>query len=288
MKIKKIAKITGGQDGAIYNKFLFRFAEDGEAFVYDLRELYDNCTEVHELTAVSSFYLDRRNILNPHSNSVSFGNQFYCQGDEFPLLYTNVYNNYADKKKTLPGVCCVYRIQRENNIFSSTLVQVLEIGFVDNEFYWKSPGGDVRPYGNFVADAENSRLHVFTMRDASHTTEYFSFELPDCFCGNDNEVYGVKHLILDINDIKEHFSCEYHHYIQGACFYKRMIYSLEGFSDDESNQPVLRIIDVETKKQKFYKNLRELGLNEEPEFIDFDDDVCYYADNPGDLYVIDF
>ena len=281
MKIKKIAKITGGQDGAVYNNFLFRFTEDGEAFVYDLREL-------HELRAVSSFYLDRRNVLNPHSNSVSFGNQFYCPGDEFPLLYTNVYNNYADKKQTLSGVCCVYRIQRENNVFSSTLIQVLEIGFVENESYWKSPGGDVRPYGNFVADAENSRLHVFTMRDASHTTEYFSFELPDCFLGNDNEVYGVKHLTLDIKDIKEHFSCEYHHYIQGACFYKGEIYSLEGFSDDENNQPTLRIIDVNTKKQRLYKNLREFGLNEEPEFIYFADGVCYYADNPGNLYVIDF
>ena len=76
MKIKRISKITGGQDGAIYNNFLFRFTEDCEAFVYDLRELHGSCMEMHELTVVSSFYLDRQNILNPHSNSLSFGNQF--------------------------------------------------------------------------------------------------------------------------------------------------------------------------------------------------------------------
>ena len=91
-------------------------------------------------------------MLVPHSNSVVFGNEYYDEQDEFPLLYTNIYNNYAKNDDKLEGVCLVYRIERNEREFTSTLVQIIQIGFVDDENLWTSAGEkeDVRPYGNFV------------------------------------------------------------------------------------------------------------------------------------------
>ena len=37
MQIQKIGKISGGQDGAIYNKLLFRFDHEGNGAVFALK-----------------------------------------------------------------------------------------------------------------------------------------------------------------------------------------------------------------------------------------------------------
>ena len=108
MKIEKIAKIVGGQDGAIYGSELFRFNTKGECWVYNLEELKSDSEQ--ELKAFSQFALDKKEQIVPHSNSVCFGSEFYEDGDEYPLLYTNVYNNYAKAEDKMIGVCLVYRI----------------------------------------------------------------------------------------------------------------------------------------------------------------------------------
>ena len=51
--------------------------------------------------------------------------------DEFPLLYSNVYNNYAKTENKRKGFCCVYRLQRAGESFVTTLVQLIEIGFTE-------------------------------------------------------------------------------------------------------------------------------------------------------------
>ena len=129
MKIKRIAKIKLGQDGAIWGGFLFRFDSDGSCAVYEMDKI-DAYGE--EIEAFSTFYLDRIDDMKPHSNSVVFGSEYYEDGDEFPLLYSNVYNNYASKVEKRKGVCCIYRIQRNGNEFTTTLVGLIEIGFVDD------------------------------------------------------------------------------------------------------------------------------------------------------------
>ena len=100
MKARRMAKICTGQDGAIWGDYFFRFKSNGEGWVYELPRIMQGGGEAVE--AFSTFCLDRTDLLMPHSNAVSFGCEYAEEGDEFPLLYTNIYNSYAkaeDKKR---------------------------------------------------------------------------------------------------------------------------------------------------------------------------------------------
>ncbi len=285
--IKSIAKIRTGQDGAIYNDLLFRLSHRGECLVYDLNGISCSDADTPELTPIASFVLDKANEFLPHSNSVIFGNEFYSENDEFPLLYTNIYNNYAKAENKYCGVCCVYRIERCENGFCSTLVQIIEIGFTDDRNYWRSSDGanDIRPYGNFVIDTKKDRLYAFVMRDSENNTRYFSFSLPKALEGSECEL-GVKKVVLNIDDIQEYFDTPYHHYLQGAVCHNGKIYSVEGFN--EKIHPALRIIDTELKKQTFFFDFYDAGLVHEAEFIDFHNEKCYYSDAKGNLFELEF
>ena len=118
MKIKQVATISCGQDGAIWDNYLFRFEKNGNAHVYDLSGIGSETAT--PLPQIAAFRLDRADEIVPHSNAVMFGTEYYAPGDEFPLLYSNIYNNYAKSKDRLTGVCCVYRLQREGLTFSTT------------------------------------------------------------------------------------------------------------------------------------------------------------------------
>ena len=109
-QIKKIANIARMQDGAIWDKYLFRFGADGLCIVYDMDNLGTAEMEAPELCR---FWLDKIELIKPHSNAVVFGSSYYAPEDEFPLLYSNIYNNYARAENQMVGVCCVYRIQNK-------------------------------------------------------------------------------------------------------------------------------------------------------------------------------
>ena len=179
MQITQIAKIKGSQDGAIFGNYLFRFDTRGQCNVYNMAD-FKKSDEIQASVPVDSFVLDKAEVIVPHSNAVCFGTEYYAEGDEFPLLYSNIYNNYAKAEDPLVGVCCVYRIQREDNKFTTTLVQVIKVGFVNDYNLWRSSTepADVRPYGNFTIDTETNMLYAFTMRDAANATRYFAFDMP--------------------------------------------------------------------------------------------------------------
>ncbi|MBQ8311513.1 MAG: hypothetical protein IJX80_10935, partial [Clostridia bacterium] len=179
MKIKQVAKICHGQDGAIFGSLLFRFDQKGNCGVYDLATL-KGAADVVEMTPIARFTLDRADVLAPHSNAVTFGSEYYADGDEFPLLYSNIYNNRAQTDDPMCGVCCVYRLQRTNGGFTTTLVQLIKIGFVDDSVLWRAyPDRDgVRPYGNFVIDRDTGCYYAFVMRNEALGTRYFTFDLP--------------------------------------------------------------------------------------------------------------
>ena len=190
----------------------------------------------------------------------------------------------------LEGLCCVYRLQKDGNTFTTTLVQLIQIGFTEDKRLWRSlrEEGDVRPYGNFTIDREKGIYYAFTMRDSYNTTRYFSFPLPKKSDGVMDEAYGVKKVTLMPSDILDYFDCDYHQYIQGACIHHGKIYSLEGFTESVNHPAALRIISPEDKRQEAYVLLASYGLNIEPELIDFMGDTCYYADYVGNLYIIEF
>ncbi len=287
MKIKEIGKIAAGQDGAIYGTELFRFNSVGAATVYDVADLKKDTA--CEPTVIGEFTLDRADEIRPHSNAVCFGCEFYDENDEYPLLYTNIYNNYAKAEDKMIGVCCVYRIERHGCGFKSTLVQLIQIEFCDDPELWQAyaDGHCGRPYGNFLVDRENGSYYAFVMRGDGVETRYFKFDLPQVSDGEWDSKYGVKKVMLRKENIKEYFDTPEHRYIQGATFNGGKIYSTEGFSFDETNRPTIRIIDTATKKSQNI-DLMDIGCSREPEFIDFYNGDCYYSDSHGNLFYIDF
>ncbi len=288
MKIKQIAKISSGQDGVVWKNHLFRFNTRGKCLVYDLLDIETNT--VKELEPLGSFVLDKADIIVPHSNAVFWGTEFFAPGDEYPLLYSNVYNNYANTDNKLIGVCCVYRVERTEESFKTTLVQLIEIGFTDDPSLWKaSPERHgVRPYGNFVIDRDNGYYYAFVMRDEKLGTRYFKFKIPSLSEGTLDNVYGVKRVVLTPESICDQFDCPYHRFIQGATLHNNKIYSTEGFHDDQINRPAIRIIDLECRKEKQYYDILQIGYKCEPEMIDFYDNTCIYSDAGGNLYSIEF
>ncbi len=289
MKITQIAVLCGGQDGVIRGDELFRFRANGSCNVYRLP--YGGIEDpTAPLCEKASFRLDRAELIAPHSNAVTFGCDYYAPDDEFPLLYSNIYNNYAAKEDRLVGVCCVYRLQRDGDSFTTTLLQLIEIGFCEDASLWKASEEQesVRPYGNFVIDADHGKLYAFVMRDEERGTRYFEFDIPAIDAGMVDERYHVTRVVLGAEDIRGMFDCPYHRYIQGAALHDGRIYSTEGFRSDPVNRPAIRIIDLAQKKQVQYIDLLDAGYTEEAEMIDFRDGVCYYSDVRGNLFCISF
>lgn len=284
VEIKQIAKIDGGQDGAIFGDKLFRFDTRGGCSVYDLTGLDFSGDEVREISPEASFNLDKSDIIAPHSNSVAFGCEYYDEGDEYPLLYTNIYNNYKNCEDELVGVCCVYRIVKDGESYRSTLVQLIEIGFTGERGLWRSLGDaiDKRPFGNFVIDRESGKYYAFVMRDGDEVTSYFTFDLPRLSEGVPDEKYGVPRVVLSKENVLAHFDAPYHNFIQGATAVADRVYSVEGFH--EGIHPALRVIDVIEGRELLHFDLFDAGYIYEAELIEFYRGYCIYGDHKGNLF----
>ena len=287
MELKQVAKISNTQDGAIYGSELFSLNDSGVCTVFDISKL--SYKTVEELTPIAKFKLDKADEISPHSNAVCFGCEFYDKNDLYPLLYTNIYNNYAETNNKMLGTCLVHRIKRVGGKFHSTLVQIIEIGFCEDAELWKASPTQhgVRPFGNFVIDNETHSYWAFVMRNSKLGTRYFKFNLPSSKDGEMDRKLKVKKVVLGKDDIKEYFDGENHHFSQGATIYKGKIYSAEGFSDNEEHRPAFRIIDLVTKEENYY-DIMALGFKNEPELIDFYNNKCHYSDAHGNLYVLTF
>ncbi len=288
MQYRRVAKIEGGQDGAIFKNILFRFDHRGLGRAYSLADVSEDVPAPLLLSPIAEFTLDAVDRIVPHCNAVAFGSEYWEEGDEFPLLYANLYNNYAKEENRQEGAVCVYRLQRDGGSFRTTLVQVVRIGFVRDRSLWMSceEQGDVRPYGNFVVDTEKKRLYAFVMRDAEKITRYFTFDLPAGRAGEPEEKTGVNCVTLTADDILTQFDGPYMRFMQGACCHKGQIWSVEGFSGGSENPPGLRIIDMKARREILYDYLPDHGLNLEAEFIDFRREDCLYSDCDGNIYLV--
>ena len=274
-KFTPLGTVRKGQDGTIFKNFIFRFNSDGTCGVYALQTM--------EL--VDEFTLDQAEGICPHSNAVFFGSKYFDPDDDFPILYSNIYNNYPGQ---MAGTCCAYRITRENGKFSSQLVQLIRVGFVDTPLWRSEHSKDIRPYGNFVADTAS--LWSFVMRDESRTTRFFRFPMPKVSEGEQDAKWGVPVVTLMESDILEQFDECYVNFMQGAVCHNGLIYSVEGFTvpNQHNATPALRIFDTKTQKQVLHLDLVALGLTVEPEFVEVCNGQLYYADHDGNFYSVTF
>lgn len=275
LRFTKLWHTFGGQDGAMFGDWIIRFDAKGNGHVF----------RISEEKEVSTFRLGSADRIVPHANAVVFGSEYLTPGDEFPLLYSNIYNNYAKSDDRMEGTVCVYRLTRDGMDFSADLVQVIRVGFVHDSLW--SDGNDVRPYGNFVVDTDANQLVAFTMRDGDQVTRYFTFDLPKAADGEFSDAYGVPVVTLSKDDVKSQFDMPYSRYIQGACYHNGRVYSVEGFSD-HPNPAKMQIVDLRQQKPRAVIDLYGMGLTVEPEFVNVHDGVLYYSDARGQLIRFDF
>ncbi len=285
MTYEKIAQTIKAQDGAIFGDTLFRFNHRGEGKAYAIPDLLSG-NYLEEPAPCKDFFLDGKEYLCPHCNAVFFGKEFFAPEDSFPILYANVYNNYAKEENRLEGTLLAYRLTETNGEIQTKLVQIIRIGFVNTPL-WRSSTEDKRPYGNFVYLPEKDRLVAFVMRDAAKDSRFFSFAMPSVFSGKPN-VMGIPEVVLHEKDLLSSFDGPQLFYIQGATAHKGNIYSTEGFGEREGEISAIRIFDAESGKEKAYHNLVKLGLPIEPEWIDFWGDTCFYSGADGILYRLEF
>ena len=281
LRFDYIMNIAIGQDGAIWGDELFRFDGSGNCKVYSMSGK----------VKTAEFKLERTDEFKPHSNAVFFGTEKYAEDDEFPLLYTNLYNTYAKEADRREGFLCAYRITRDKQTFRGELVQIIKIGFVNDRSLWKSMDdeSDVRPYGNFILDRDTNKLYAFVMRDKERVTRYFEFDMPLVKDGTVCEKCGLPVVTLGADKILAKFDGAYSNYIQGACVHKGKLYSVEGFNcqpdNKRTNYPRLQIMDLCAHEQYADIDLFDCGLYNEPEFICPWDDVLYYADCMGHVFI---
>ena len=278
IRLTQLGTISSGQDGAISNGYIFRFDQAGLCRVFCLSTL----------EKIAEFTLEKADLLAPHSNSVCFGPNRWEEDDEFPIIYTNIYNNYSSRENRLEGVCCAYRIVRDGTQFTSQLLQVIQVDFVHDSRYWCSESvKDVRPYGNFVVDGDD--LIAFVMRDETHATRFFRFALPKITEGVMDDVWGVPVAHLTPEHIEQQFDECYVNYMQGATCHNGILYSVEGFDMPNDNaHPYIHIFDTKQEKLVLAVDLTTLGLSRETEFVDVYQDTVYYGDCHGNFYQILF
>jgi hypothetical protein len=273
--VSEIGMITSGQDGAAWGNLLFRFDARGRCTVLDCETL----------TKITAFTLD--GIIVPHCNTVVFGCYFYRPEDEFPLLYCNIYNNYAGRADEMHGTCLVYRLTREGVSFKSKLVQIIRLSFTDDRTCWAPAAGkSARPFGNFVIDTQKEQLIAYVMRSEPDGTGYFKLRLPSAHEGY-ADAAGVKRVILDKDDIISSFTGPYARYLQGGTVFGTGLISSEGFDKDTVNRPALRIIDLGSETELAYVDLLSGGITGEPELVTDIGGCLYLSDARGRFYRLD-
>ena len=235
------------QDGCIFEDTLFLFDPNGLCNIYSLPDMTFLCSS--QLPSFSG--------ITPHSNSVCFGKKL-IESDPYPLLYSNVYNNYPDETNTY-GMCLVYRLFCEDSI-SFELVQVIKIGFTDDTAVWYNNSENTLPFGNFLINGED--LWVYVNIFGSSITRFFKFGVPVVPLKDE-----LDYLVLYLDDIQEQFDTFLFEYIQGGIIFNNVLFSLEGFGS-EIYPGFLRIVDLGTKKVCSYNLTIALGTYE-PEFAGF-------------------
>ena len=262
----KAGKIKSLQDGAVYKNALFVMGSPNMGHMYD----------VNTFAKKADVVLD--DTVSIHSNSVCFGTQKYSEEDEFPLLYCNVYNNYASMEDRKEGTCGVFRLVRDKHgNYKGELVQLLRIGFVENLSLWESTGGgkDFRPYGNFIVDTDKNRLYAFVIRDKEKIVRFFEFNCPQV-----NVADAYETVILNEEDILSSFDLNYYYALQGAAYHNGMIYSSEGFS----NSAIMHIVDLKHKRLFATVDLAAMGFAHEPEAVFVSGDDILFSNATGNVY----
>lgn len=223
------------QGGDCFGGLFFQFSSDNKVVrVYDLtkRSLVQECV-IDDI--------NRGFVPNCHCNSVCFGDYYYTETDEFPLLYVST--GYASGGYT---GALVYRVLREGGEFNFSLVQTL-----------KFPQYGTASWTEFIPASDYCYV-CYTSDDM-----VFKFQIPSVSEGD---------VVLSYSDAIEsfHFSpqveCISRSRNQDRFYFKKKIIYVSGVPS--SGEPCLFVVlDLENEDYEFVFSLFDLGLKQEPESV---------------------
>ena len=235
------------QDAVVYDGKMFYIYGWGGADYGNLRVM-----DIATGELLYDGYLDGG--AKPHGNVVCFGKK-QDPSDPYPLLYVTGYNGLDEDDNPLPqGVCYVYKVNAD---FSTTFVQKIEIGFINDDL-WKSGYSETDytannyfptsegaiPYGDFIVDYDHDLLYVITVTGRYPVSRLFKFALPDTSSAS---------VTLQTTDVIEYKNLPIYRWLQGACYYDNKLYvSFGNVYQSFPNACGVAIIDLIEKTQVGY------------------------------------
>lgn len=261
------------QGGAIYKDKLvcFNAMDKGgrpQGFIYDVR------TGIKLCEMSFSFTLDSKEYYPLHANQVSFGNQFYDEESDFPLLYISQVNggNGRNDIRGERGVL-VYNLRRisENN-YIPELVQAIIPDLDDSQLMSKM--GNYTP--NYIVDTDKHQLVVIgypnsSWYDLSGPQPIAVFRLPDLADG--------KEIVLTNNDIVDSYTLPISLIPQQSFYHEGKIFMVCGFS----KQAALRVINLSDKSVEYFYDMTRITSGE-PQFLGlWNEKLLYYEYNASGI-----
>ena len=203
---RRFTAVASGQGCACYGDYLF-IGKGDEATLY----IYKMPSGASASNSPISF--EGYPIANTHANTMSFSNQFYQQGDEFPLLYISSGYSTGSNPKTY-HVYAV-RIQRSGETFSAEIVKTI---------VFTGSGG----WMEFMCADSKAWIKY-------QTTDGWRWLCIDMPALNSSST-------IDMDSITPNFTTEaFSAYCQGHMYYNKKIYVPEGYG-----RATLRVIDTIT------------------------------------------
>lgn len=192
-----------------------------------------------------------------HDNQAAFSNIYYEKDDEFPLLYIS--QIYIEAQNIQ-----VYRIQRNDSLFTATLVQNIKIPDDTDE--------NNLAHFNIVFDNKN-HFYLYSRNRSTLIGQISKWKIPDPHIGN---------VLMKDDYMIDSFPLSYSLlYAQGGTMLGSKIFFTQGIPG--KSDIMFRIVDVETHEELSY-DMKELGLKKEPEGLAFYNDHFIMATNRGGFY----
>ena len=247
LQFEEIMPISGHlnphqQGGDSWGDYFFQFVTNNSVV-----RVYDLATK-NLVQTVKIGSSQRGFVSNCHSNSVSFGTEYYEAEDVFPLIYVST--GYAADGYT---GALVYRIVQHNGIFFITLVQTIKFPVGSSSWTEFVPAGE-HAYLCYTSDRVIYKLPMPKLKDGdcvinlSDAIETYQFTpQPNWMASSRN---------------------------QDRLFYQGKIYVISGVPQS-GEASVLFVLNLETLERERIYDFKKSGLKNEPESIFiWQGDIC--------------
>lgn len=283
-----IANWQDSQGGAVYGDYLVSVMACDEI---DRGNTNGHIYNLATGTKVCDLSFD--SILNgvtyelPHANCVCFGNEFYNESSDFPLLYVSQVNGGSSAlwEASERGVL-VYDLQSDGlGGYTPVLVQVIrpDLSTAEKISAVEDKIGKYTP--NYVVDTDNDKIVILGYPEASWYTGYGNgmpiaiMDLPNLADGSD--------IVFDADDISDYYKVKMSFAIQQPFYLSGKVYAQGGFAGATANRGI-QVIDLNIKKR--VTCLITTPHQGEPQFVGMWNEKCvwYDAGVSGDIYEVIF